>query len=65
MDAHLDTFSDELCRVNTYVGHIARQQAQLGGFVATPSPSPEASTNDSDDDANDDDEDKDARLFRR
>ena len=25
MDAHLDTLSDELCQVNTHVGHITRQ----------------------------------------
>ena len=33
MDAHLDTLTDELCQVNTHVGHIARRQAQLGGFI--------------------------------
>ena len=59
MDAYLDTFSDELCQVNTYVGRIARRQAQLGGFVASLSPSPKALTNDSDDGADDDDKDKD------
>ena len=30
MDAHLDTFSDELCQVNTRHSHIARRQARLG-----------------------------------
>ena len=25
IDAHLDTFSDELCQVNTRIGRIARQ----------------------------------------
>ena len=60
MDAHLDTLSDELCQVNTCVGHIARRQAQLSGFVTSPSPSPEALVDDSNDGANDDGEDKDA-----
>ena len=60
MDAHLDTLSDELCQVNTPVSRITRQQAQLGGFVASPSVSPEASTNeDNDDGVNDDDKDED------
>ena len=62
MDALLDTLSDELCQVNTYVSGIARWQAHLGGFVASPSPSLEASEDkdddgDSDDDDNDEDED--------
>ena len=65
MDAHLDTLSDELCQLNTYVGHIARRQAHLGGFVESPSPSLEASEDEDDDgDSNndDDDEDVDANL---
>ena len=56
MDAHLDTLIDELCQVNTCINRIARQQALLGGFAASPSPSLEAST----DEDGDDDEDKDA-----
>ena len=61
MDAYLDTFSDELCQVNTYVGRIARRQARLSGFTASPFPSPEASADeDSDDGADNDDEDEDA-----
>ena len=56
MDAHLDTLSDELCQVNTYVGRIVRQQARLGGFVESPSPPPKASE-DKDDDDKDEDED--------
>ena len=60
MDAHLDTLSDELCQVTTYVGHIAQQQARLGAFVASPSPSLEASEDkDADDSTGDDDDDKD------
>ena len=50
MDTHLDTLSDELCQVNTRVGHIARQQARLGGFVEFLSPSLEASEDKDDDD---------------
>ena len=58
MDARLDTLSDELCQVNTRVGHIARWQAHLGGFVDSPYPSPEASEDD-DDDSNDNDDTED------
>ena len=60
MDAHLDILSDELCQVNTCVGHIARRQAHLGGFVESPSPPPEASKDNDDSDNDDDDEDRDA-----
>ena len=49
MDARLDTFSDELCQVNTHVGCIVRWQVRLGGFVASPSPSPDAFDDDDDD----------------
>ena len=60
MDACLDTFSDELCQVNTRVGYIAKGQACLSGFVESPSPPPEASEEDDDSDDDDDDEDGDA-----
>ena len=48
--------------MTTYVGHIARRQACLGGFVASPFPSSEASEDEdvvdgSGDDDKDDDED--------
>ena len=33
MDARLDTLSTELYQVNIHVGHIARRQAAMGGFV--------------------------------
>ena len=59
MDAHLDTLSDELCQVNTYVGHIARWQAPFGGFVESPSPSLEASEDEDNDGDSDDDDDED------
>ena len=54
MDARLDTLTTEMYQVNTRVGRIARRQAHLGGFVASPSPSPKASK---DEDADDEDED--------
>ena len=66
MDARLDTLSDELCQVNTYVGRIAQRQAHLGGFVVSPSPSLKAFEDEDDDgDSNDDDddEDEDASFF--
>ena len=60
MDARLDTLNDELCQVNTCVGHIPWRQARLGGFVESPSPSPEASKGEDDDgNSNDDDDDED------
>ena len=60
MDARLDTLSDELCQVNTYVGRIAQRQARLGGFVVSPSPSLKAFEDEDDDgDSNDDDDDED------
>ena len=63
MDAHLNTLSDELCQVNTYVGRIARCQAVMGGFVASPPPSLEAFEDEDDDDdatASNDEDDGDA-----
>ena len=56
MDARLDSFTDEMCQMNTLVSRIARQQARLGGFAPSPSPSPKASANE-DDDAGDDEND--------
>ena len=49
MDACFDTLSDEPCQVNTHVGHIARQQAVMGGFTVASSPSPGAFKDESDD----------------
>ena len=49
MDAHPDTLSDELCQVYTRFSRIARQQAVIGGFVASPPPTLEASKDDDDD----------------
>ena len=60
MDAHLDALSDELCQVNTRVGHIAQRQAAIGGFAASLSPSPQASEDENDDNGfSGDDADKD------
>ena len=33
MDARLDTFSDELCQVNTRVDCIARRQVMMSGYT--------------------------------
>ena len=54
--ARLDYLTNEMCQVNTRVGHIACRQARMAGVVLSPSPSPEAST-DEDDDAGDDEDD--------
>ena len=59
MDAHLDTFSDELCQVNTSVGCITRRQAVMGGFTVASSPSPPASEDESDDGSGSDDAEED------
>ena len=59
MDAYLDTFSDELCPVNTHVGCIARRQAAMGGFTTYTSPSPLALKDESDDGSDNDDADED------
>ena len=60
MDARLDTLTIEMYQVNTRVGRIARRQAHLGGFVASPSPSPKASKDEDVAGGDDDDEDEDA-----
>ena len=60
MDARLDTLFTELYQVNVHVGHIASQQAIMGGFAlkASPSPPPVAfDSEDEDDDDGDDDDD--------
>ena len=53
MDAHLNTFSDELCQVNTCVSHIARRQACLGDFMESPFLPLEAFEDDDDDENGD------------
>ena len=60
MDARLDIFSTELYQVNVRIGHIARQQATMGGFTPEPTPSPPhpvASNSDAEDDDDDGDDD--------
>ena len=57
MDAHLDTFSDELCQVNTRVGCIAQRLAEMGGYTMPSTPVAPADESDADDDADFDDED--------
>ena len=59
MDALLNTFSDELCQVNTCVGCITRRQAIIGGFTVASSPSPPTSKDESDDGSSNDDADDD------
>ena len=59
MDARLDTFSDELCQVNTCVSCITRRRAVMGGFTVASFPSLEAFEDVSDDGFNSDDADED------
>ena len=49
--SYLDYLSDEMCQMNTRIGHIARRQSCLGGFAHFPSldPSEESSNGESDD----------------
>ena len=56
MDARLDYLTDEMCQMNTRVGHIARRQARMVGFTPSPFPSLEALV-DEDDDAGADKDD--------
>ena len=55
VDVRLDTLSEELCQVNTYVGCIAWRQAIIGSFTVASSPSPLASEDESDDGSYSDD----------
>ena len=62
MDAHLDTLSTKLYKVNVHVGRIAQRQATMDGFALEPIPSPPhpiASDSDAEDDDDDDDGDDD------
>ena len=63
MDAHLDTLSTKLYKVNVHVGRIAQRQATMDGFAPEPIPSPPhpiASDSDAEDDDDDDGDDVDA-----
>ena len=56
MDAHLDTFSTKLYRVNIRVSCIARRQSVMDGFIPETSPPPTLEafeTKDKDDDDDD------------
>jgi len=57
MDACLDTFSDELCQVNTRVGRIARRQAEMGGYTVASSPVASADKSDGSGSVDDDEDD--------
>ena len=57
--ARLNILTNEMSQVTTHVGRIARCQAHLGGFVASPSPSPQALEDENDDDGSSDDDDDD------
>ena len=62
MDAHLDTLSTELYKVNVRVGRITRRQVAMGSFAPEPTPSPPhpiASDSDAEDDDDDGDDDGD------
>ena len=62
MDAHLDTLSTKLYKVNVHVGRIAQRQATMDGFALEPIPSPPhpiASDFDAEDDDDDDGDDVD------
>ena len=51
----LDKISDEMCQMNTRIGHIAHQQSRLGDFVLSPSlyPAEDSSLGGGDDDDED------------
>ena len=51
--SRLDYLTNEMCQMNTRVGHIARRQARMASFTPSPSPSLEASTDDVDDEEDD------------
>ena len=51
--SRLDHLSDEMCKMNTRIGHIARR---LGGFAHSPSLKPAESFSDGGDDDDDDDD---------
>ena len=53
INVHLDTFTDELCQVNTRVSRIARCWARFDGFATSRSPSLEASANEDGEDSDD------------
>ena len=50
----LDYLIDEMCQMNTRIGRIARRQARIRNYGASPSLSPKASPDDKVDDDEDD-----------
>ena len=56
----LDFLTNEMCQMNTRVGHIAHQQARMAGLTPSPSPSLEAfpNVNDDKDDADSSNDDE-------
>ena len=50
LDAHLDTLSDKLCQVNTRASHIARRQAEMGGYTMPSTPVAPVDESDANDD---------------
>ena len=53
IDARLDTLNDELCQVNTRVGHITQRQAEMGGYTMPSTPMAPVDESDVDDDDED------------
>ena len=49
--SYLDYLSNEMCKMNTRIGHIARCQSCLGGFAHFSSLDPSESSNGESDDA--------------
>ena len=52
--SRLDHLFNEMCQMNTRIGHIACRQSRLGGFAPSPSPKPAKSFSDGGDDDDDD-----------
>ena len=52
--SHLDYLFDEMCQMNTKIGHIACRQSCLGGYAPSPSPDPSEEFSDGGDDDSDD-----------
>ena len=46
----LDHLSNEMCQMNTRIGHIVRRQSCLDGFAPSPSPEPTKESSSSGDD---------------
>ena len=54
--ARLNILTNEMSQVTTHVGRIARRQARLGGFIASPHLSPKASEDEDEDASSSSDE---------